>query len=90
VIGLIDEPYDGRERESVDEHVVSGFGDSRGGRTGGTWDVHGVGSELAGNRLDGIVHGSLDHRGVEKTRSARVNGRVRARCSGARRVDDDL
>jgi len=49
VIGLIEGRHEGRERESVDEHVVSGFGDDRGGRAGGPLDVYSVGSEPAGN-----------------------------------------
>ena len=90
VIGRIEGRHNVWERESVYEYIVNGFGDGRGGRARGPWDVYGVGSESAGNGLDGVVRGSLDHRDVEKTRSARVNGRAGARRSRTRRVDDDL
>ena len=48
VIGRIERCHDIRERESVDKHVVSGFGDGRGSRASSSWDVYGVGSESAG------------------------------------------
>jgi hypothetical protein len=41
--------------KSIDEHVVSGLGDSGGSRAGGSWDVYGVRSEPAGDRPNIIV-----------------------------------
>src|SRR6185369_7334555 len=88
VKGRVESP--GERGKSIDEHVVSGLGDSGGCRAGGTWDVYGERSEPARDRLNGVINGGLDHRAVKGPGRAGMDGRAAARRGGTRRVGDYL